>query len=375
MTQPIRNVYINGRFLTQPVTGVQRYAHEIVKAFDRFLESGQIDPERYQVTLLSPNRHLQHQLSLRRIQVKRFGQYSGHAWEQWELPFHAWNGVLFCPGNTAPLMSYLFRRPVVVTIHSLAFRLFPEAYSRFFRVWYHFLTPRIIRFSRAVITVSESERRTIEQLYPEASGKIQVIQNGGLPTEILNRRKELFRRPVSFPEPYALFVGSLSEGKNLKAVLRAVEQVNQHQPLHLVVVGSTARTFRESTLEIPPSLTGKVHFTDQVEDPSELIPLYHHACCLVFPSFYEASSLPPIEAMACECPVIASDIPALRERCGEAALYCPPEEPDSIARAIQQIRTNPDLRQQLIRKGQQQATQFTWEASARQTFQILEQVF
>ena len=375
MSQEIRRIYINGRFLTQPITGVQRYAHEVVKAFDRLLEQGIIDPSRYRFTLLIPTRGLRHEIPLQHIALKPLGQYSGHAWEQWELPFHHWDGVLFSPGNTAPLMSYLFRRPVVVTVHSVAFLTVPEAYSRAFRLWYRFLTPFIMKYSRAVITVSRSEQNAILQNYPQVQGKIHVIQNGGLPEEVLSRKETLWQQPVPYPTPYILFVGSLSRGKNLTGVLKALEILLREQDVHLVVVGSTARTFHKQQMEISSSLQDRIHFAGQIENPEELLPLYHQACCLAFPSFYEASSLPPLEAMACGCPVVASDIPALRERCGTAALYCSPEQPESIAAAIRQLLQDGALRERLIRAGYQHAAQFTWDACARKTFEVIEQVF
>lgn len=375
MAKDLRTIYMNGRFLTQEISGVQRYAHEIVHQFDQFLDTGEIPGDKYRIVLLTPARHLKFSPSFKHIEVLGFGQYGGQAWEQWELPFYAWNGLLFNPGNTAPLMSYLFRRKVVVTLHSLAFRYYPQAYSWAFRRWYNFLVPIILKKSAAVITVSGSEKEAILQAYPYAAERLHVIQNGGLSQKILHHLAEFppFRLPL--PKPYILFVGSLSEGKNLHGVLQALEILNRKEDISLVIVGASSRTFRELHYQIPDGLQKKVVFAGQLNRAEKIVPYYRNASCLVFPSFYEASSLPPLEAMACGCPVVASDIPALRERCGEAALYCDPHHPEDIARKTAQILNDENVRDRLVQAGYRQAEKYTWEACARETFRLLEDIF
>jgi glycosyltransferase involved in cell wall biosynthesis len=114
-----------------------------------------------------------------------------------------------------------------------------------------------------------------------------------------------------------------------------------------------------------------LEFLGQVDDPARLVEIYRSAFCLVYPSFYESSGLPPVEAMACRCPVIASDIPVLVERCGEAALYCDPKEPADIARKIEALLDDPTLRASLIEKGVARAGEFTWRNCALQTLAVM----
>lgn len=107
---------------------------------------------------------------------------------------------------------------------------------------------------------------------------------------------------------------------------------------------------------------------------AELRALYEHAACFVYPSFYEGFGLPPLEAMACGCPVIVSNAASLPEVCGDAALYCNPCSPEDIAEKISLLMADPRLREDLRQKGLERAKQFTWEKCARETFAIIEKV-
>src|SRR5690606_9183748 len=94
---------------------------------------------------------------------------------------------------------------------------------------------------------------------------------------------------------------------------------------------------------------------------------YRSAQCFLFPSLYEASPLPPIEAMGCGCPVIAGDIPSLRERCGEAALYCDPRSVDDVVRAVETVLDTPELRHRLRDAGYEQARHYSWHHCSEMT--------
>ncbi len=360
-----KKIFINARFLTQPMTGVQRYSYEIVSAWDRLLNRGEIDRERYVFQLLTPPRGLRHRVEWSHIGVRRIGHFTGHLWEQTELPFVTLSGVLFCPGNTAPLFSLFSWQKTVVTVHDLSYRYFPRAYSRAFRYYYRFLMPLILRKADALITVSQSERSAILKYYPGVSDRLVAIQNGGI------ARDRFPETPGRSAGKFALYVGALSRRKNFQGVLQALSLVNREVDLPLKVAGGSGKTFHRGEFPIPANLTGKVEWLGQVDDTERLFALYREACCLVFPSFYEASPLPPLEAMAHGCPVIASAIPSLQERCGDAALYCDPHRPEDIAAKILTLRRNPALQQDLQRKGYERARQYTWERAARETWVVI----
>jgi glycosyltransferase involved in cell wall biosynthesis len=374
------NLTINGRFLTQPLTGVQRYAREFVTTLDQLLLTGDIDPQDWQVRLLHPNRPISAPLSLVQIQQQGVGKTAGHLWEQGELPKFIGPDILLCLGNAAPLWQLWRSHPTVVTVHDLSYRYFPQAYSRAYRLAYGLITPAIMQFATAIITVSASERNAILGCYPQSQDRLHVIANGGFPASARSQSLSLDQLvPAEHPwlftdKPFLLYVGSLSRRKNLAGVLQALTRLNQYRQLDLVVIGAGSQILEQVDLEGPVSIGDRIHFIGQINNFGILSHYYRAAQALVFPSFYESSGLPPLEAMACGCPVIVSDIPALVERCGDAALYCQAEDVESICQAISQLLDHPQLSDQLRQKGYQQAAKFSWQTCVQQTLELIQQV-
>jgi glycosyltransferase involved in cell wall biosynthesis len=368
----LKKIYINGRFLTQPITGVQRYGHEIVSAFDCLLCDGKIDPDKYLFILLTPSKKILFNPGYQKIQKKATGKFSGHFWEQLELTKYSSDGLLFCPGNTAPLSSLNRDQKVVVTIHDLSYQYFPEAYSLPFKMWYHFLIPKIFARANVVITVSNSEKTSLIKYFPKAESRIYVVQNGGLPEDILKR---ISNSKNKNQKNSILYVGALSRRKNIDGLIKAFELVCHEKDLQLSIVGASGKSFQRLKKKSYINCRDRIKFWGQINDPENLVTLYQKNICLIFPSFYEASPLPPIEAMACGCPVIASNIPSLQERCGDAAIYCDPYDVQNIAEAILNLFDNPELQNEIIEKGRRRAEKYNWITSAQETFRIIERVF
>lgn len=366
-------IYINARFLTQAITGVQRVAHEFVKSLDILMEKGEIDSSGCRVELLAPKSGIKHDLQLKNIPLRQVGKLSGHAWEQLELPFYSRKGLLVCPGNTAPVFSLLSRQKTVVTVHDLSYRYFPEAYSLGFRAFYNIVIPMVLKYSSRVITVSESERISILQHYRYADERLRVVHNGGLPGEYLDKVDSI-KSVATSDKPFVLYVGSLSRRKNLQGVIEAITLLNRNSTVPAVIVGAGGKSFRNTQFGIPQDVEGRIDFKGQVNETGYIIELYKSAACFVFPSFYESSGLPPIEAMACGCPVIASPIPALKERCGDAALYANPSDPADIAEKIERVIKDKALAENLRNKGLERAKMFTWEICARQTWGVIQDI-
>lgn len=169
-------IYINGRFLEQPVTGVQRYGRELLNAWDKLVDKGEIDRRNVELRILAP-RGMTEAPNLRHAKLCQVGRLRSHLWEQLELPFYARDGLLFSPGNLHPLLSPFLGRGVV-TIHDLAYRLSAGAYSRAFRLGYGILIPAALRRADAVITVSEAEKRNIIKRFPACASHIHVVHHG-----------------------------------------------------------------------------------------------------------------------------------------------------------------------------------------------------
>jgi glycosyltransferase involved in cell wall biosynthesis len=349
-------IVINGRFLTQRVTGVQRYAHELLRALDTVIAS---NPE-VEITVLSP-RMRDFMPPWRNLKHQAVGILQGHLWEQTELALHIRDAILFCPGNTAPLLSLRMAQRVVVCVHDLSYLYFPSAYDWRFRLLYQALIPAILRRADKIITVSNSEKSAIVSRFPNSISKVIAIQNGGLPATRYQIMEVTERRE------YVLYVGTLSRRKNFPNMLKVACELAARRKFRFIFVGSTPEGFEQTKQKIPVELRPFITFAGQIDNTEDLMTIYKKAACFLFPSFYEASPLPPIEAMACGCPVVASNIPSLIERCGDAAIYCNPESTASIASAIERIMDDPSLRDDLTARGTIRAEKYTWEKCAADT--------
>lgn len=359
-------IIINGRFLTQKITGVQRYAYQLTKKIDQLIEKRENVSKKFQFKILTPKKVI-HKLELKHIPIKKIGFLKGHLWEQLELPFYVKNKILVCLGNTAPLLSLFFNKKVIVTIHDLGFKYFPDNYRFLFRTFYSIIIPIILKYAWSIITVSESEKRLILKKYPFVKDKIFAISQGGF-----------IENPLGSAEikekDYLLYVGSLAKKKNLINFLLAFEIiVSKNLPLKAIVIAPEGKIFEKVNINIKPEVKEKIKFINKVND-QELIAYYKNAFAFVFPPFHEGAGIPPIEAMSCGCPVLCSNIPVLRERCGKAVIYFNPYFPEDIAQKIVFLFENPKLREELIRKGYERAKIFKWENTAKQTLELLEKL-
>jgi len=365
--------YINGRFLTQSISGVQRYAYEFIKTLDELICQNSSFMINYQFEILAPKKlNPIYKLDFKHITLHRIGSFTGHIWEQFELPFYCRNGLLFCPGNTAPVVHLISTHRTIVTVHDLSFRYFPEAYSLPFKMVYKILTPVIFKFADLIITVSNSELSSIVKIYPESKEKIYAVHNGGLPERI---KKNIEIIPAyKAPKPYLLYVGALNPRKNPQGVISAFNIIQKYHAIDLIFVGASGKSFSQLNYEHSQKDKGDIIFLGQVDDINDLIRYYKGAICLIFPSFYESSGLPPIEAMVCSCPVIAADIPSLRERCNKAALYCNPENHEDIAQKIEEILTDTTLQTQFIQEGFLQSDEYNWKKCVESTIHLIQSI-
>lgn len=354
---------IDGRFLAQPLSGVQRYARELCSALDEALEGAEDHVHDLHVTLLVP-RGVEPP-PYRHLAVRRVGRLSGHAWEQLELPRAAKeHDALFCPGNVAPLLTLRGRTPVVTTVHDLAFRYHPETVSPAFRRAYEVLVPQVMRRAERVVTVSEAERARMLEHFPATGHRLVAVANGSRPPEPQPTAGD--PRPPS--GPFVLYVGALNHRKNVDGVLATARRLlEQRAGLRAVFIGAGAAAY--SAVEVGEA-DERMVFAGAVDDAS-LDAHYRAAELMLFPSFHEASGLPPVEAMARGCPVVVSDIPALRERCADAAVYCDPHDVDSIVAAAESLLDDPALRAQLVRRGHDRAAHFSWDRTARETVAVI----
>jgi glycosyltransferase involved in cell wall biosynthesis len=219
--------------------------------------------------------------------------------------------------------------------------------------------PIIGRCSQRVITISEFSRRELQGYAGIPADHSLVVPGSG--EHILRTPADgsVLHRLALGSRPYVLAVSSRSKHKNLSGIGAAVQLLAGEQFDVVLAGGGNSRVFSGSGAAGVEQLRTAGYVTD-----AELRTLYQHAGCLVYPSLYEGFGLPPLEAMACGCPVIASRVASLPEVCGDAALYCDPEDPADIARAIRGVLHDDALRQDLRRRGLERSARFRWSRSA-----------
>jgi glycosyltransferase involved in cell wall biosynthesis len=338
---------VNARFLTQPITGVQRYAIEMSRVLK------QLDPS---IRFVAPHDILHHDIA-QELGVIKVGRGRGHVWEQFELPAYLRKNsspLLISLATTAPV---LYRRKIV-TVHDLAFKRFPAAVSWQFRLYYGWLIPRVVRSALHVTTVSQYSKQDICSTYGIAASDVSVLYNASAfaPGRHGNGAKK---------QKLIIAVGSIQPYKNIDTLVTAFTRFKQAgDPDYVLklVGGADPRVFQHTRLRQAVAGRGDIQFTGYLPD-AELLALYETATCFVFPSLFEGFGIPPLEAMACGCPVIASNAASIPEVCADAALYCDPRDPDEMAARMAQLTADPQLQADLVARGFDNLRRFSWEAS------------
>ena len=349
-------VMVNGRFLTRPATGVDRFANELLRA--RYCH--QASRPLAAVPAGAPVR------AGSLLQTQVVGRRNGHAWEQLELPRALAGRGLLNLCNSAPA----WLEPQLVVMHDAATAANPANYSFAFRSWYRVLLAALMKRARVVATVSRFSADELARHFGRRPRGIELIGEGGehilrmaADDSILDRLRLRGRR-------YVLAVGSRSANKNFPAVLQAVQSLPQDDVLLVATGAQGPAVFGRAQALTGPRLVSAGFVSD-----AELRALYENALCFAFPSYYEGFGLPPLEAMCCGCPVVVSDRASLPEVCGAAALYCQPDEPQTLAAAISKLLASPALRTDLAQAGRERAAGHGWARAAVQFGQIVQAHF
>lgn len=335
------------------MTGVQRFAIEVVKAIDGLIDSGEYAALDGRIEIFASR--AARDLELRHIPMRRCGIGSGYFWEQVEFPFHARGKLLL---NLCMLGPLAVRRQIVV-VHDATVRAQPENFTARFRAVYGFLIPRLCRRVQCAVTVSEFSRREIGKWYGVDVSAMPVCFEGGDHIAAVAADRSVIERLGLAGRKYFLSVGK-GNNKNAKTVIAAF--VRAQLPGALLVFTGV----RDAKINAPQgdmALSGMIN-AGYVSDP-ELRALYENAVALLCPSRYEGFGLPPIEAMSAGCPAIISNQPAMIEICGDAALHCGADDVEELARLMRLVHDDPARRAALIAAGRARAARFTWRATAR----------
>lgn len=342
-------IVVNARFLTQKVTGVQRFAIEISKILCKLNDK---------IVFVAPPGILDQDLA-KKLGAIVIGKNKGTIWEQVDLRNYLTSNhkpllINFC--NT----GLIFYNKQIVTIHDMSYKVNPKWFSMSFYLWYDFLIPHLAKRSLKILTVSNSSKNDIIKYLKVRPEKISVIYN----SYYLNTNNN-FEKITG--DKYFLTVSSFDPRKNLNNLVKAFKNIDEE--IKLIIVGSNSSNFASHLELSDANIIVKGYVSDD-----ELVSLMDNAEFFIYLSFYEGFGLPPIEAMYLGCPVIVSDIPAHREICGDAALYADPYSVEDIKNKITFMLNNEQIKKGLITAGKNNIKRFDWFNSAQKVLESINEM-
>lgn len=344
---------VNGRFLTQKPTGVHRYAFEICNQLSEFGVDFYVAVPKE----INPD----YKINFKTVQC---GTLSAHLWEQISLPKYLkqqGSPLLLSFSGCGPL-NYSNQ---IITIHDVSHERHPEWFSKNYCRFYGYMMPRIGKKAHAIITVSEFSKKEIIETLSLPSEKIHVI-NCSIPSY---HTTENDRIRDNSDEKYILSVSSMDPRKNFIRLVEAFNNI-EDKSVKLYIIGMQFKAF--NTPDMEKLNRENVILTGYLDDDS-LRKMYKNALFSVYPSLYEGFGIPPLESMSYGCPVIVSDIPALREVNGKAAMYANPLDIADMSLKMDLLICNSELRNELREKGREQVVKYSWSKSTRQVLDLVKQ--
>ncbi len=380
-------------------TGTERYAWEIIKRLIPMMNN-------HRVRLYVREPLIGDWPTLpSHVEVKVLTWPLGILWSHlrlsWELFWHR-PGLLFVPADTVPLIH---PARTFSTIHDVAFERFPDLYRKnsvyrkigFFQpiinllvrlvtlgkysaseLDYHRWSVRqAVRTCRSILTVSEFSKTEIINTLHVLPERITVTHLGcDQPehySEISDTQKQNILSTLSITKPFFLFIGRLENKKNIHVIIQAYQEyyLNTPQPIDLVLVGKPGHGWDEvEPIVRSGEISSHIHVLGWQSDPVVDV-LRISATAFIFLSQYEGFGLPVLESMSAGVPVICSRQGALVEIGGQTAIFVDPDNVQSVITSMQEIVDNQKLRNSIILSGQEWVKQFTWDNTAKKTFQLL----
>lgn len=290
--------------------------------------------------------------------------------EQWQLlartPSDA--DLFWAPHYNAPALC---RSKLLVTIHDVFHLAMPAFVSGIHkRLYARIMFEAVRRRADLILADSQFTADEFRRLVGNRGPVLRPIHLGVAESWL---RVTPIKRPHA--DPFLLYVGNVKPHKNLITLLRAFESIQLEIPHHLVIVGKQEGfiTGDPAATQLAKTMASRVHFTGEIQT-SVLEQYMAFADALILPSLYEGFGLPPLEAMACGCPVIVSNTASIPEVCGEAALYFDPRSVRDLRARILQLLGDDELRETLRQRGRHRAATFTWSRCAAETIEAIDTV-
>ncbi|OVE76859.1 hypothetical protein BVX98_04120 [bacterium F11] len=266
-------------------------------------------------------------------------------------------------------IPFFYGGPLVVTVFDLTHYLYPQFSTKpFSKIYSHILLKKIANQAHRIVVCSENTKKDLVRFFPKSESKIRVLHLGvtrnirrpssGAISEILNI--------YNLKKGYFFYLGNLRPSKNTEGLLKAYSMLYEKKkgdlpPLVLAGKNSLKRN--------PSDFSKGIRYLGVVRE-SHLAALYSGSVGFVFPSFYEGFGLPPLEAMACETPVLASDRGSLPEVCGDSVLYVDPNSVEDMASKMGEILENEGKRRELVKRGSKNVKRFSWDSFTKKLWEV-----
>lgn len=343
----MKKLIINGRYMIHRVTGVERYAREIVSEFDRIIEPGMVEMAVPPEIVSLPK--------LKNIDVKRVGNLHNRKWEQISLPLYAMKkkGVLVNLCNVAPLI-----KPDIVCIHDVRIKATPNSFNRKFILWYNLLFFNAVKRAKKIITVSEFSKKEIMKYYNISKEKICVVPNAWQHyTKIKYDENALCKYNLEKDE-FFFSMCSLEPNKNFKWI---AEVARRNPDSIFAIAGSINKTVFTDGLgfDCPNNMKLLGYISDE-----EAKFLMKNCKAFLFPTFYEGFGIPPVEAICAGTKyLVVSDTEVMHEVLGDSANYINPMKYECKFDDLQKLR-----------KKEAVLNKYSWKQSARLLLETIEEI-
>ncbi len=279
--------------------------------------------------------------------------------------------------DLSQISPFLFNSPFkkILTIHDLTPILFPETFGLIHVLLQRYVLPVTFKNIDMIIADSENTKKDIIKYFKIEEEKIKVVYLGidgkFKPLENINN----INGNYDINSPFILYVGTLEPRKNIPSLIKAYYKLRKKGVEHkLVIAGGKGWKYKQIYEQVNKlKLQKEVIFMGYVPE-DDLPKMYNAADLFIYPSFYEGFGLPPLEAMACGCPVITSNTSSLPEVVGDAGIMIDPYNIDELASAMDEILSNERLREEMIKKGLRRAKIFSWEKTAEETMQVYNEI-
>ena len=323
--------------------GSNTFAYEVLKRF----------PEKHQYKVFLKNPPVSDLPKSFSYEVVKPSPY----WTQFALPIRLFTkrdiDVFYSSSHYAPRFCPV---PLIITIYDLSFEKFPLYFKKSDLIKLKNWTAYSAKKADHIITISEYSKRDIMEIYNVPESKITVAYPGYNPDVYkVNKNTE---NKFNIKGKYIVYVGTLQPRKNLALLIEALENLKD---IKLVIVGKKGWLYEDIFSKVKSlKLEDRVIFTDFIPD-TEIALLLNGAECFVLPSLYEGFGIPVVEAMACGCPVIASNTSSLPEIIGEAGVLFDPNSKEDLVKSLEKVLYGVKYREELINKGLERSKLFNWD--------------